>query len=95
MLIVIHMAQKVGHFFKETGAKIAKFGLKVIATVTKVVSKVVGFIPGIGKIAGKAMELVSKGINIASDKIHATLGGKLGKAMAGMNKTNKVVGYIP
>ena len=95
MLIVIHMAQKVGHFFKETGAKIAKFGLKVIATVTKVVSKVVGFIPGIGKIAGKAMELVSKGINIASDKIHATLGGKLGKAMAGMNKTNKVMGYIP
>jgi hypothetical protein len=33
-------AQKVGHFLKTTGAKIAKVALKIVATVGKIAAKV-------------------------------------------------------
>lgn len=88
-------AHKVGHFFKETGKKIAKVALKVAAVATKAVSKVVGFIPGIGKVAGKAMEVGSKGLNSASNAIKCKVGGKLGTAMHRMDKGMKVMSYIP
>ena len=53
---IILAAIKVGTWFKTTGLKIAKFALKVESVVTKVASKVVGWIPGIGKPVGRALE---------------------------------------
>jgi len=88
-------AQKVGHFIKTTGAKIVKVGLKIISTVQKVASKIVGFIPGVGKVLGKVLEGASAATNAISDKIHVKIGGKLGKAMEGFDKARKIVGYIP
>ncbi|KAF8171541.1 hypothetical protein BJ912DRAFT_1147186 [Pholiota molesta] len=73
--------QKVGAWIKTTGAKIAKVGLKILSTVQKVLSKV--------------MDGESAGLNALSDRIHVDVGGKLGKAMEGMDKARKIVGYIP
>ena len=80
---------------KTTGAKIAKFGLKVAQSVGTVVGKVAGFIPAIGKPIGRAIEGVSKVAGVISDKIHAKLSNKLEKGMKVMNKANKVMGFIP
>ncbi|KAF9471645.1 hypothetical protein BDN70DRAFT_887872 [Pholiota conissans] len=88
-------AKKVGHFIKTTGAKIAKVGLKIISTVQKVASKVVSFIPGVGKVLSKVMDGASAATNAISNRIHVKIGGKLGKAMKGMDKARKIVGYIP
>jgi hypothetical protein len=85
-------AKKVGHFVKTTGAKIAKFGLKVYATATKIAGRVASFIPGIGKPISKALSGVSKVANFASDKIHANLGSKLEKGISVMNKIQNPVG---
>ena len=63
--------------------------------MTKAASKVVGWIPGIGKPVGRALEGISKLENLASDKIHADLGKKLEKGMNVLNKADKVMGYIP
>jgi len=92
---ISHAVHAVGHFIKTTGAKIAKVGLKIVATVQKVAAKVVGWLPGIGKPLGKIMEGESEGLNKASDAIHAHIGGKLGQAMHRMDKAQKIVGYIP
>jgi hypothetical protein len=80
---------------KTTGAKIAKFGLKVYESATAVVAKVAGFIPAIGKPLGKAIEGASKVAGVISDHIHAKLSAKLEKGMKIMNKANKIMGYIP
>ena len=88
-------AQKVGDFAKTTGAKIAKFGLKVYSTATQVAAKVAGFIPEIGTGVGKVLSGVSKAAGVVSDKIHANLGSKLEKGMNVMNKAQKVMGFIP
>lgn len=80
---------------KTTGAKIAKFGLKVVESVGEVVGKVVGFIPGIGKPLDRAIEGVSKVAGVISDHIHVKLPGKLQKGMDVMNKADKIMGYIP
>jgi hypothetical protein len=77
---------------KTTGAKIAKFGLKVYATATKIAGHVASFIPGVGKPISKALSGVSKVANLASDKIHANLGKKLTKGMNIMNKIQNPVG---
>ncbi|KAF8200280.1 hypothetical protein BJ912DRAFT_921752 [Pholiota molesta] len=89
------VAQKAGHFFKTYGAKIAKVGLKIAATVTKVASKVVGFIPGVGKVLSKGLARASSAANAASNRIHTDIGGRLGKAMAGMDEAEKITGYLP
>ena len=88
-------AKKVGTFIKHTAAKVAKFGLKVISTVTKAVGKVVSFIPGVGKPIGQALEGVSKVTGLVSDKIHAKLSPGLQKAVNGMNKADKIMGFVP
>lgn len=88
-------AQKVGHFIKTTGAKIAKVGLKIWSTATKALSKVAQFIPVIGKPLSKAMDGASAVENKVSDSIHVKLGKKLDKAMHRMDKGQKVMGYIP
>jgi hypothetical protein len=93
--IIILAAKKVGHFIKTTGAKIAKFGLKVVESVGKVVGKVIGFIPGIGKPIDRAIEGISKVAGVISDKIHVRLGKKLDKGMNVMNKADKIMDYIP
>lgn len=85
----------MGHFIKTTGAKIVKFGMKLVATAERVVSKAVGFIPGIGKPIAKAMELHAKGLDAISNKIHVKLPGRLEHGMRVMNKIEKVSGYIP
>jgi hypothetical protein len=52
--------------------------------------KIVGaVVPGVGKVLGKAMEGESKGLDVASDKIKATLPHRLQK---GVNVLNKVIG---
>jgi hypothetical protein len=84
-------AKKVGNFVKTTGAKIAKFGLKVYATAASVASRVANFIPGVGKGISKALSGVSKVADFASDKIHANLGKKLEKGMNVMNKIQNPV----
>ena len=84
-------AKKVGNFVKTTGAKIAKFGLKVYATATKIGSRIANFIPVIGKPLSKAMGVASKVANVASDAIHVSLGKKLDKGMNIMNKIQNPV----
>lgn len=76
--------QKVGHFIKTTGAKIAKFGLKLYSAVATVASKVAKFIPIIGQPLSMAMKGAAMGANIASNKIHANL-GKLDKVSKGLD----------
>ena len=80
---------------KTTGAKVAKFGLKVVQSWEKAGAKVVRFIPGIGKPLSKAMEGVSAAAGAISDRIKVKLPGKLEKGMKVMNKANKVMDYIP
>ena len=80
---------------KTTGAKIAKFGLKVVQSVDEVAGKVVGFIPGIGKPLGKVIEAEGKVAGMISDHIHVKLPGNLQKGMNIMNKADKIMDYIP
>ncbi|KAF9481090.1 hypothetical protein BDN70DRAFT_931204 [Pholiota conissans] len=88
-------AKKVGHFVKTTGAKIAKVGLKAWSTAQRVASKAAQFIPVVGKPLSKILDGASAATNAASNAIHAKMGGKLGKAMNGMNKARKIAGYVP
>jgi hypothetical protein len=91
---IVTAAKKVGTFVKKTAGKIAKFGLKILATAAEIGGKIIGFIPG-GKIIGKALDGAAKGLDIASDKIHANLGSKLEKGMKVMDKIGKITSYIP
>ena len=93
--IITLAAQKVGHFMKTTGAKVAKFGLKVVESVGTVVAKVAGFIPAIGKPIDRAIEGVAKVAGVISDHIHVKLPGNLEKGMNVMNKADQIMGYIP
>lgn len=72
-----------------------KVGLKIWSTITKVASKVVGFIPVIGKAVGRVMDGAAEVANKISDKIRIHIGGKLGTAMDHMSKAQKNLGYIP
>jgi hypothetical protein len=80
-------SQKVG--------KIVKVGLKMVSTVTKMASKFVKYIPGVGTTLSQAMNRAGSAADSASDRIHAHIGGKLGRAMAGMDKAEKIASYIP
>jgi hypothetical protein len=104
--------QKAAHavktFVQHTGAKIAKFGLKLVAAGASVVSKALKFIPGVGTGLSMAVKGVAMGANAASNKIHANLGGKLGKVSKGLDdvinpfgaaanaagKKNKAIGAV-
>jgi hypothetical protein len=59
------------------------------------VSKVVNLIPGFGRPFGKALEMAAKGAGALSDKIQVKLSAKLQKGINGMNKADKIMGYIP
>ena len=87
-------AKKVGHFAKEVGAKVAKFGLEVVSTAQSVAAKAAKFIPGIGKPISAALTGMSKATSVASDKIHANLGSKLQKGMDVMKKIQNPVGEL-
>ena len=93
--ITILAAKKVWHFVKTTGAKVAKFGLKVVQSVGEVVGKVAQFIPAIGKPIQQAIHGVSKIAGVISDHINVKLPGKLEKGMKVMNKANQIMDYIP
>jgi hypothetical protein len=80
---------------KTTGAKVAKFGLKVLQSVDGVASKVASFIPGIGKPLSKAIEAESKIAGFVSDHINVKLPDNLEKGMKVMEKANKIMEYIP
>jgi phage-related protein len=103
---IAHVAQKVGkgiqtaakkveNFAKNTGAKVAKFGLKVVQSVGEVVGHVASFIPAIGKPVQQAIHGVSEVAGVISDHIKAKLSKKLDKGMDVMNKADKIMGYIP
>jgi hypothetical protein len=88
------VAQKVGNgvkagakWVKANGAKIAKGGLKVLATVSSVAGRVANFvpIPGVNKMMSKGLKYASAGLDKGSDAIKADLGG-FGKAVNVMNK---------
>jgi len=87
-------AEKVWHFVKTTGAKIAKFGLKVVESVGEVVAKVASFIPDVGKPLEKAIDGVSKVAGVISDHIHVKLSAKLQKGVNVMNKADKIMSYF-
>jgi len=72
---------------KENGAKIAKGGLKVLATVGSVASKVANFIPiaGLNKTLSKGLKYASMAMDMGSNAIKADL-GSFGKAADVMNK---------
>ena len=80
---------------KTTGAKAAKFGLKVVQSVQQVASKVVNFIPGIGKPLSKAIDAESKIAGFVSDHINVKLPDNLEKGMNIMEKADKIMDYIP
>ena len=84
--------QKAGTWIKDNGAKVAKFGLKIVSAATSVAGHVAGLIPGVGKAVGKSLSAVSKLTDFASDKIHADLGAKLNKGMDVMNKIEHPLG---
>ena len=86
-------AQKVGNFVKTTGAKVAKFGLKVVQSVGEVVGHAASFIPAIGKPIQAAIKGVTTVAGVASNSIHAKLSSKLQKGMNVMNKADKVMSY--
>jgi len=87
--------KKVGHFIKTTGAKIVKFGLKVVQAVGTAVAKVASFIPEVGKPLERAIDGVAKGAGMISDKIHVKLPPRLEKGVEVMNKADKIMEYIP
>ena len=63
--------------------------------MVKVGSKLVSWIPGIGKPLSKAMDGVAKVAGLISDKIKVKLPAKLEKGMKVMDKANKVMDFIP
>ena len=69
-----------GKFVKTYGPTIAKVYLKGAATIASVGSRVVKFVPGLGKPASEILKLGSKGLNTASNAIHANLPSSLRKA---------------
>ncbi|KAF8886073.1 hypothetical protein CPB84DRAFT_1850216 [Gymnopilus junonius] len=77
--------QKAAHYLKENGAKIGKFGLKILAATASAAGRLTKFIPGVGTAVSMALKGVAMGANIASDKIHVHLGGALGKIAGGLN----------
>jgi hypothetical protein len=76
-----------GKWVKANGAKIAKGGLKVLATVGSVASRVANLvpIPGVGKLMSKGLGYASKGLDKASNAIKADMGA-FGKASSVMDK---------
>jgi hypothetical protein len=90
-----HQANVLMWLYSQKVGKIAKVGLKMVSTVTKMASKFVKYIPGVGTTLGQAMNRAGSAADSASDHIHAHIGGKLGRAMAGMDKAEKIAGYIP
>jgi len=87
-------AKTVGHFVKTTGAKIAKFGLKVVQSVGMAIGDVASFIPEVGKGVQQAINGVSKVAGVISDHIHAKLSKNLMKGMNTMNTANKIMSYV-
>ncbi|KAF5324303.1 hypothetical protein D9619_011093 [Psilocybe cf. subviscida] len=82
---------------KSFGAKIRSGFHKVVHAIKSnigKIAKIVGVIPG-AKIIGKAIDGGSQGLNAASNAIKGHFGGKLGRAMRGMDKAQKIVGYAP
>jgi hypothetical protein len=87
-------AKKVEQFAKTTGAKVVKFGAKVVQSVGMAIGDVASFIPDVGKPLQQAINGVSKVAGVISDHIHANLGAKLTKGMKVMNTANKIMGLV-
>ena len=87
-------AKKVWNFVKTTGAKVAKFGLKIVETAGEVVAKAVSFIPEVGKPIEKAIDGLSKVAGVVSDHIHVKLSTALQKGVNVLNKANKIMSYF-
>ncbi|KIK03977.1 hypothetical protein K443DRAFT_676296 [Laccaria amethystina LaAM-08-1] len=79
--------QTAGKYIKKYGPTVAKIGLKFASTIGSVASRVANFVPVIGKPASKLLRLQSKGLNMASNAIHANLPSSL-------QKTSKILDDI-
>jgi phage-related protein len=87
---------KAGHWIKDNAGKVAKFGLKIWSTGVGLLGRVAGFIPGVGKVIGKAIGGISKLGNFISDKIPGQLTGALARGSDVLNKINNPFSkYIP
>lgn len=82
-----HGFQKAGHWIKENGLKVVKLGLKAVATIKKVASHVVRFIPGVGTALSAGLDAASMATNAAADAVPAKLTGNWAKA-------NTIMGHI-
>jgi hypothetical protein len=71
--------QTAGKFIKKYAPMVAKFGLKVISAAQSVAARVVKYIPVIGKPVSELLKVESKGLNMASNAIHADLPSQLKK----------------
>jgi hypothetical protein len=71
--------QTAGRFIKKYAPVVAKFGLKVISAAQSVAARVVKYIPVIGKPLSEVLKVESKGLNMASNAIHANLPSSLKK----------------
>lgn len=87
--------QKAGKWIKDNAGKVAKFGLKIWSTATSLVGRVAGFIPGVGKLVGKAIGGISKAADIVAEKIPVDLGDKLNKGMKVMSAIQNPFGEYP
>jgi hypothetical protein len=76
---------KAGNWIKDNAAKVGKVALKAVSAVVSVAGRVISFVPGIGKVVGKAVQYAAKGISYGADKIKANLGDKLEKGMKVMS----------
>ena len=77
--------KKAGRYIKHNAAKIGKLGLKMVAAAASAAGRVAKFIPGIGTAVSMGLKGFAMGANIASDQIHAHLGGVLGKISGGLD----------
>lgn len=88
------------NWVKNTGAKAAKFGLKVVESVATSASKLASAVP-ILRPLGKAIDGVAKGAGAASDAIkvnwnkNSKVDKRLQNGLKAMDKVHKVESFIP
>ena len=87
--------QTAGRAIKKFAPTVAKFGLKVISAAQSVAARVVKYIPVIGKPASELLKAESKGLNMASNAIHAKLPAKLQKGSAILDDIRDPFGEYP
>jgi len=87
--------ETAGRFIKKVAPAVAKFGLKVISAAQSVAARVAKYIPVVGKPLSELMKLESKGLNAASNAIHADLPSQLKKGSEVLDGIRDPFGEYP